>query len=110
MLHERGFSGDIPSAARQGLAERTHPDVDGARVDPEMLSDAETARAQHPNGVGFVHHQECAVAALDLDEAVEIRKVTVHAVNSCDDDDGALVLRAFPAQDAIERLPVVVRE
>ena len=75
-----------------------------------MLPDAEPVRTQHPNGVGFVHHQECAVAALDLDEAVEIRKVAVHTVDSFDHDDGPLVLRAFPAQDAVERLPVVVRE
>ncbi len=75
-----------------------------------MFANAEAGRAHHAEGMRFVHHQECLVAALDVDEARQLGEIAVHAVNAFDDDQHALELAPLLGQHRIERGPVVVRE
>lgn len=110
MLDQGTFAGDIAATGGQGLAQCAHPDVDIAAVQPEVFADAVAAFAHYPQGVGFVDHEEAAVAPLDLDEAGQVRVVAIHAVDAFQHDEHALELMALLIEQVVERAPVVVRE
>lgn len=110
VFDQRGFAGDVAAAAGQRLAQGTHPDVDVLAVDAEVFADAVAARAHDAQGVGFVDHEEGAVALLDLDEARQVGVVAVHAVDAFQHDEDAFELAALVVEDGVERFPVVVGE
>ena len=68
IVDQLGSSGDIAAAGNQALAERPHPDVDLARVDPGPVGRTEPARPEHPQSMRLVDHQPGPVAPRDGDE------------------------------------------
>lgn len=60
--------------------------------------------------MGFIHHQPAVVSALHLNEACQIRSVTIHAVVAFDDHQNAFEAIAMVAQKALQGIDIVVRE
>ncbi|MCY1521775.1 hypothetical protein D9M68_566020 [compost metagenome] len=110
MLDQGGFAGDVAAAARQRFAQGAHPDIDVLAVDAEMFADAVAAGAHDAQGMGFVDHQEGAMALLDFDEAGQVGVVPVHAVDAFQHDQDAFELAPLVLQDVVQRFPVVVGE
>src|SRR5258708_4018398 len=92
VLNEGARAGDVAAAARQRLAQRTHPDVDIGGGDGEMLADAEAALAEHAEGMRLVDHEEGLVAALPLNEAWQGRRVTRPSVETFESGEEAVAL------------------
>src|SRR5215469_13177332 len=82
MLDQGALAGDIAATGGERLAESSHPDVDITALQPEVLLDTEAAAAHHAERVRLVHHEEGAMAALDVHEAGQVGKVAVHAVDA----------------------------
>ena len=110
VFHQRSFAGDVAAAGGQRLAQRAHPDIDGAAFEAEMFADAAAACAHDAERVRLVDHQESLVARFHLDEAGQVGEVAVHAVKAFDGDQHALVAAANLAQQLVQALPVVVRK
>ena len=101
---------DVAAATSQRLRKRSHPDVDLARINVEMLPKAVAALPQDTERVRFVDHQPSMMPLFDLDQAPQVRKVTVHAVEAFDHDQHALELAAHRGQQLVEVVEIVVRE
>ena len=101
IVDQLGPPGNIAAARDQALAQRPHPDVDFARIDAEMVSDAKAARPQHPQRMRLVDHQPGAMAARDGDKGRQIGDVAVHAVMAFDDQQRMPVARARLAEQPV---------
>jgi hypothetical protein len=71
-VDERAPAGDITSARRQCLAERSHPNVYGFRVDAAMLRAAPASRTENTETMGIVDHEPGAEPLLQLNQMCQV--------------------------------------
>jgi hypothetical protein len=58
--------------------------------------------------VGLVDHEEGPVAFLHLDETGKVWEISVHAVETLDNDADSFVLMAGALENAVQGLPIIV--
>ncbi|MOA62632.1 hypothetical protein D3C78_1881180 [compost metagenome] len=68
MLDQCRAARNVPAATGQGLAQRSHPDVDVIASQPIVLANSFARRTHHPQRMSFIHHEENLVLMLELDE------------------------------------------
>ena len=102
--HHKGAAGG------QGLAERTHQQVDVGHT-TDGLGQAQPRRALHAYAVSFVHvEQNVVVRLFQADQARQVGAVAVHAVNALYHHKHRLVTAGLAGQDVGQALVVLMRE
>ena len=75
-----------------------------------MLSEPGSRTAEDAEPVGIVHHQPGIVALFQGDEAGEVRRIPVHAVEAFDHDQCAAMLVARGAEQGLQGVEIVMGE
>jgi len=101
-------TGNVPTARDEAFAQRAHPDVDLARVDPGSAGRTETARPEDAQSMRLIDHQPGAMPPRHRDKGGEVRHIAIHAVMSLDDEEGTAVARPRLGQRLVGRLGIEV--
>ena len=110
ILDQRDRAADIAATGRQRLGQGAHPDIDLLGVDTAILEEPRARAAGDTEAVGLVHHQPRIVTLLESDEAREVRRIAVHAVEALDHDQRAAMLVARRLEQVLQGVKVVVGE
>src|SRR4051812_3828609 len=75
-----------------------------------MLENTGAGLAQHAEAMRLIDHEPGRMPPLDLDEALQIREIAIHAVEAFVDDQHAFVAMAHRGEKVVERIEIVVWE